>query len=79
MGDFQDAITYLEKAQTAFAICQHYALGETLLYLGKAHLGLGGVVLRRQAKDYAFKALAEFHRLELRHKGQEAQEVLHAL
>ncbi|GAK56435.1 hypothetical protein B2_20216 [Candidatus Vecturithrix granuli] len=79
MGDFQEAITYLEQAQTAFAICQHYALGETLLYLGKAHLGLGGVVFRRQAKDYVTKALAEFQRLELRHKEQETQEVLHAL
>ncbi len=55
------------------------ALGETLLYLGKAHLGLGGVIFRRQAKDYVIKALAEFRRLELRHKEQEAQEVLNSL
>ncbi len=33
-------MSYLDKA--AFEICGHYALGETLLYLGKAHQGLGG-------------------------------------
>jgi hypothetical protein len=37
------------------------------------------VVLRRQAKDYVIKALAEFQRLELRQKEQEAQEILKQL
>jgi len=45
----------------------------------KAHLGLGGVVLRRQAKEYVIKALTEFQRLELRHKEQEAREILQTL
>lgn len=79
MGEHQDAIEYLEKAKTAFEICQHYALGETLLYLGKAHVGLGGVILRRQGKEYVTQALAEFERLELAHKASEARELLKGL
>ena len=79
MGEHQDAIEYLEKAKTAFDICQHYALGETLLYLGKAHVGLGGVILRRQGKEYVTQALAEFERLELQHKASEARELLKEL
>ncbi|MBN2267784.1 MAG: hypothetical protein JW725_05620, partial [Candidatus Babeliaceae bacterium] len=79
MADYQEAITYLDKAKAAFEICGHYALGETLLYLGKAHLGLGGVIFQRQAQEYLNQALAEFQRLELRHKEQEAKEVLKAL
>ena len=79
MGEHQDAIEYLEKARAAFEICQHYALGETLLYLGKAHGGLGGVILRRQGKEYVTQALAEFERLELAHKASEAREILKGL
>ena len=79
MEEHQDAIEYLEKAKTAFDICQHYALGETLLYLGKAHVGLGGVILRRQGKEYVTQALAEFERLELQHKASEARELLKEL
>ena len=75
----QDGIEYLEKARAAFEICQHYALGETLLYLGKAHVGLGGVILRRQGKEYVTQALAEFERLELAHKASEARELLMSL
>ena len=79
MGEHQDAIEYLEKARTAFEICGHYALGETLLYLGKAHVGLGGVILRRQGKEYVTQALAEFERLDLAHKASEAREILKTL
>ena len=79
MGEHQDAIAYLEKARAALEICQHYALGETLLYLGKAHVGLGGVILRRQGKEYVTQALAEFERLELAHKASEARELLKGL
>ena len=79
MEEHQEAILYLEKAQAAFEICQHYALGETLLYLGKAHLGLGGVILRRQGKEYVASALKEFERLELAHKASEAREILKGL
>ena len=79
MEEHQEAILYLEKAKAAFEICQHYALGETLLYLGKAHVGLGGVILRRQGKEYVTQALAEFERLELAHKTQEARDILKAL
>ena len=79
LGAYEDALDYLDKAQTAFAICQHYALGETLLYLGKAYQGLGGAMFWRQAKEHILKALAEFQRLELHHKECEAQEVLKTL
>ena len=79
IGEHQEAILYLEKAQAAFEICQHYALGETLLYLGKAHVGLGGVILRRQGKEYVTQALAEFERLELAHKASEARDILKTL
>jgi len=52
---------------------------ETLLSLGKAHVGLGGVIFRRQGKEYVTQALAEFERLELRHKASEARELLKEL
>ena len=79
MEEYQEALVYLDKAKAAFDICRHYALGETLLYLGKAHVGLGGVIFRRQGKDYVMAALKEFERLELRHKASEAREILHQL
>ncbi len=53
-------MSYLDKA--AFEICGHYALGETLLYLGKAHQGLGGAVFLNQDKEYVNNAFAEFQR-----------------
>jgi hypothetical protein len=40
---------------------------------------VGGVILQRQAQEYLKQALAEFQRLELRHKEQEAKEVLEKL
>jgi len=52
---------------------------ETLLSLGKAHVGLGGVIFRRQGKECVTQALAEFERLELRHKASEARELLKEL
>jgi tetratricopeptide (TPR) repeat protein len=79
LGVYQDALDYLDKAKTAFEMCQHYPLGETLLYLGKAYQGLGGAVFLRQAKEYVTQALAEFQRLKLHHKEREAQEVLKTL
>jgi tetratricopeptide (TPR) repeat protein len=79
MGAYQDALDYLDKAKTAFEICQHYALGETLLYLGKAYQGLGGAVFLRQVKEHVTQALAEFQRLELRHKEREAEDMLKRL
>lgn len=79
MGKYQKAITCLDKVKVAFEICSHYALGETLLYLGKAHQGLGGTVLINQAKDYITNAIHEFQRLKLQHKEQEAKEVLNML
>jgi hypothetical protein len=51
MGDYREAITYLDKAKAAFEICGHYALGKTLLYLGKANQGLEGAVFLNQAKE----------------------------
>jgi tetratricopeptide (TPR) repeat protein len=79
IGEYREAITYLDKAKAAFEICGHYALGETLLYLGKAHQGLGGTVFLTQAREYVTSAIAEFQRLELFHKEKEAQEVLEKL
>ena len=79
MGDYREAIIYFNKAKAAFEHCGYYALGETLLYLGKAHQGLGGPVLLNQAKAYITNALAEFQRLELSLKEQDAREVLKTL
>ncbi len=64
------------KAKAVFEICGHYAPGETLLYLGKAHQGLGGAVFLNQAKEHVNNARAEFQRLELHHKEREAKEIL---
>ncbi len=79
MGDYQEAIPYLNKAKDAFDICKHYALGETLLYLGKAHKGLGGTVFINQAQEYISNAILEFQRLELHHKEHEAEDFLNTL
>jgi len=72
MEEHQEALSYLKKAKTAFETCQHYALGETLLYLGKAYQGTGD----HQAREYIHQALAEFQRLKLHHKAHKAQELL---
>jgi tetratricopeptide (TPR) repeat protein len=79
MREYQEAVTYLEKAKTAFEICGYFALGDTFLALGKAHCGLGGAVLLHDAKQYVEQALAEFQRLELHHKTQEANDFLQKL
>ena len=63
----------LDKAKAALEICGYYALGETLLYLGKVHQGLGGPVFLKQTREYVTNALAEFQRLELYHKEREAK------
>jgi len=70
--EHQEALSYLNKAKSAFETCQHYALGETLFYLGKADQGVGD----HQAREYINQALSEFHRLKLHHKAREAQELL---
>lgn len=79
IGDYQQAISYLNRVQIAFKKCKHYALGETWLYLGKAHQGLGGAESLNQAKEYIVKAIAEFQRLDLSRKDQEARMVLSSL
>ena len=76
--NYQEALQYLDKAQKAFAICGHYALGETLLYMGKAYQGLGAFFFP-QAKELVTKAIAEFQRVELPHKEREAQAVFDTL
>lgn len=73
MQSFQEAVPYLEKAKAAFAVGKHYALGETMLYLAKAHQGLGR---REQAEELLLKALTEFQRLGLRLKEAEAKKLL---
>jgi len=73
MQSYQEAVPHLDKARTAFAVGKHYALGETMLYLGKAHLGLGR---RAQAEELLLKALAEFQRLGLRLKEAETRKLL---
>jgi len=78
MQNYQEALQYLDKARNAFAICGHYNLGETLLYMGKAYQGLGPFFFP-QAKEHVTRAIAEFQRVELHHKEQEAQEVLNTL
>jgi tetratricopeptide (TPR) repeat protein len=76
MQNYQEAIEYLDKAKTAFAIGKHYALGESMLYLGKAYSGIGG---QPQAKTLITEALAEFQRLELSNKEKEARGILKKL
>ncbi|MCP4111825.1 MAG: hypothetical protein GY749_40915 [Desulfobacteraceae bacterium] len=76
MEEYQDAIGYLDKAKTAFAIGKHYALGETMLYLGKAHAATGNPT---RAQALVADALAEFQRLELSKKEQEAKDMLNRL
>jgi tetratricopeptide (TPR) repeat protein len=73
MQSYQEAVPHLDKARTAFAVGKHYALGETMMYLGKAHLGLGR---RTQAEELLLKALAEFQRLGLRLKEAETRKLL---
>jgi len=70
--EYQEAITYLDKAKEAFTICQHHLLGETLFYLGKAYNGLSN---KQRAKEYIMQAINEFQRLELPHKEKEANEI----
>ncbi len=78
-GEYQEAIAALEKVRETCAAYHYYALGETLLYLGKAYQGLGGPIFLRQAKTCLSEAIAEFQRLQLHHKEHEAQEVLRTL
>ncbi len=73
MQSYQEAVPHLDKARAAFAVGKHYALGETMLYLGKAHLGLGR---EAQAEELLLKALAEFQRLGLRLKEAETKKLL---
>ncbi|MCI5147126.1 MAG: hypothetical protein D3923_16770 [Candidatus Electrothrix sp. AR3] len=73
MQSFQEAIPYLEKAKTAFTIGKHYALGETMLYLGKAYQGLDR---RQQAENLLLAALSEFQRLGLSKKEQRTRKLL---
>lgn len=75
-GEYQEAIAALETVRATCAAYRYYPLGETLLYLGKAYQGLGGPVFLHQAKTCLNEAIAEFQRLQLPHKEQEAQEVL---
>jgi tetratricopeptide (TPR) repeat protein len=70
--EHQEALSYLNKAKTAFETCRHYALGEAWFYLGKAYQGIGD----HQAREYIKRALAEFQRLKLQHKASKAQELL---
>ena len=73
MGDAQKALPYLNTARAAFDRCRHYALGETLLYLGKASQALENP---DQAKEHISKALTEFQRLGLQQKEHEAKSML---
>ncbi|XOF34157.1 MAG: AAA family ATPase [Candidatus Electrothrix sp. YB6] len=73
MQSFREALPYLEKAKAAFAIGRHYALGETMLYLGKAHLELNH---GQKGKELLIRALTEFQRLGLRKKEAEARRLL---
>jgi tetratricopeptide (TPR) repeat protein len=75
-GECKEALAYLKQANIAFNQCEHYARGETLFSLGKAHQGLGNT---SQAQEYMTTALNEFQRLELHHKAQETQEALDKL
>lgn len=79
LAEYEQATSYLSQARNAFETCGHYALGETLLYLGKAYYGPGGVVFGHQARPFIEQALAEFQRLELARKECEAQHVMQAL
>lgn len=76
MQEYEDALLYLEKTKADFETSGHYALGETLLYLGKACQSLGEPKLLHQAREHLTAALSEFHRLELHHQVRNAQEVL---
>ncbi len=76
MNAHQDALPYLHNAKSAFELCHHYALGETLLYLGKAHQGLGGAEMISQARQEISTAITEFQRLLLHRKEREAKDVL---
>lgn len=79
LAEFKEAISILHKAKAAFEVYGHYQLGETLLYLSKAHQGIGGQGAFVQAKAYAQAALAEFTRLELALKQQEAHKLLETI
>lgn len=73
MEKYHESFRCLHKAKAAFAIEKHYALGETLLYLGKAHFRMGD---QPQAKSLFTEALAEFQRLGLSEKRKEARKML---
>lgn len=69
-GSYEDALAFLEHARAALERCQHYALGDALLYLGKAYQGREN---HAAAREYLTRAIGEFQRLELHHKQREAE------
>jgi tetratricopeptide (TPR) repeat protein len=72
---YQQALPYLEQAETTLEQCRHYMLGEVWFHIGRAYSNLGD----DRAEAYVKRAHAEFQRLELHRKETEARELLESL
>ncbi len=73
MSDYQDAITYLAKAQTARDLPALRALWAKPCSTPAKRTSVSAASSSGGRRKSVNKALAEFQRLELRHKEQEAQ------